>query len=115
MSRRVSVTNVRGHIQNRNVHQFSTCRCTSAHTHMSYCLLKNSGTKSCSWGGAACVSSEETSPGPGQEGRCQGGFLEAVASKPSCAEWLSHGEKEQVERRRPKGRRARTRVACSLA
>lgn len=61
------------------------------------------------------MSSEETSPGPGQEGRCQGGFLEVVVSKPSCAEWLRHGEKEQVERQRPKGRRVRTRVACSLA
>ena len=33
-----------------------------------------------------------SSPGSGQEGRCQGGFLEAAASKPSCAECPSHEE-----------------------
>lgn len=49
------------------------------------------------------MSSEEASPGPGQEGRRQAGFLEAAASKPSCAECPSHGEKADDPRAPERG------------
>lgn len=70
---------------------------------MSYCLLKNSGVQALQLTRCSLWSLEELSPGPGQEERHQGGFLEAVAPKPSCTEWLSHGEKERVERQMTQG------------
>lgn len=87
----------------QNIHLFSTCGRTSAHTHTSYCLLKTSGVQALQLTRCSLWSLEELSPGPGQEERHQGGFLEAVAPKPSCIEWLSHGEKERVERQMTQG------------